>query len=163
MITVVTVGAPRGPLADAIRAYEDRAGRYWKLRTVEVPAGTGGGRDDPEAVRRAEGERLRRAISAEAATVVLTRAGRGLTSRGLVRYLEARLERERRSVAFVVGGAYGVDSRVREDADFLLTLSPLTLPHDLARLVLAEQLYRAGTIRRGEPYHKEDESRGGER
>jgi 23S rRNA (pseudouridine1915-N3)-methyltransferase len=58
-------------------------------------------------------------------------------------------------VAFVVGGAYGLSEAVRQRAAVRLALAPWTLPHELARLVLAEQLYRAGTIVRGEPYHKE--------
>ena len=59
-----------------------------------------------------------------------------------------------RDVAFVVGGAFGLDDAVRRAAGRSLQLAPWTLPHELARLVLAEQLYRAGTIARGEPYHK---------
>jgi 23S rRNA (pseudouridine1915-N3)-methyltransferase len=59
-----------------------------------------------------------------------------------------------RDVAFVIGGAYGLDDVVRRAASRTLQLAPWTLPHELARLVLAEQLYRAGTIARGEPYHK---------
>ena len=57
-------------------------------------------------------------------------------------------------VAFAIGGAYGLDEAVRRAAARSLQLAPWTLPHELARLVLAEQLYRAGTIARGEPYHK---------
>ena len=58
------------------------------------------------------------------------------------------------SVAFVIGGAFGIGEAVRERATQRISLAPWTLPHELARLVLAEQLYRAGTITRGEPYHK---------
>jgi 23S rRNA (pseudouridine1915-N3)-methyltransferase len=64
-------------------------------------------------------------------------------------------ERERaRDVALVIGGAFGLGANVREKQSASLSLAPWTLPHELARLVLAEQLYRAGTIARGEPYHK---------
>ena len=64
-------------------------------------------------------------------------------------------ERERaRDVVFMIGGAHGLDGAVVARADRRLSLAPWTLPHELARLVLAEQLYRAGTIVRGEPYHK---------
>ncbi len=59
-----------------------------------------------------------------------------------------------RDVAFVIGGAFGLDARVRAGALSALSLAPWTLPHEMARLVLAEQLYRAGTIVRREPYHK---------
>jgi 23S rRNA (pseudouridine1915-N3)-methyltransferase len=59
-----------------------------------------------------------------------------------------------RDVAFMIGGAFGLSDAVRDGAGIRLSLAPWTLPHELARLVLAEQLYRAGTIVRGEPYHK---------
>jgi 23S rRNA (pseudouridine1915-N3)-methyltransferase len=55
---------------------------------------------------------------------------------------------------FIIGGAFGLDAGVRERASLVISLSPWTLPHDVARLLLAEQLYRAGTIQRREPYHK---------
>jgi 23S rRNA (pseudouridine1915-N3)-methyltransferase len=57
-------------------------------------------------------------------------------------------------VAFLIGGAFGLDESLRDTAQMRLSLAPWTLPHELARLVLAEQLYRAGTLVRGEPYHK---------
>jgi 23S rRNA (pseudouridine1915-N3)-methyltransferase len=59
-----------------------------------------------------------------------------------------------RDVSFLIGGAFGLDPALRDAADERLAVAPWTLPHDLARLVLLEQLYRAGTIVRGEPYHK---------
>jgi 23S rRNA (pseudouridine1915-N3)-methyltransferase len=64
------------------------------------------------------------------------------------------MDRVARDIAFVIGGAFGLPSAVRQRATRSIQLAPFTLPHELARLVLAEQLYRAGTIVRGEPYHK---------
>jgi 23S rRNA (pseudouridine1915-N3)-methyltransferase len=68
--------------------------------------------------------------------------------------MRAKRERGERDVAFVIGGAFGLSDDVRSRACSVLGFSRWTLPHELARLVLAEQLYRAGTIARGEPYHK---------
>jgi 23S rRNA (pseudouridine1915-N3)-methyltransferase len=76
-----------------------------------------------------------------------------MTSAQFAAFLQ-RARESARDVAFVIGGAYGHGDAVRARADVKLAIAPWTLPHELARLVLAEQLYRAGTIARGEPYHK---------
>ncbi|MDP2497727.1 MAG: 23S rRNA (pseudouridine(1915)-N(3))-methyltransferase RlmH [Candidatus Palauibacterales bacterium] len=150
---VVAVGsAGSGPVAEAVRDYEERASRYFDLETVEVPAGGGG---EPAEVRRQEGDRLFDRVPEELHWFALTRKGRGMRSRRLARYLEELATYGRAGAAFLVGGAHGLDERVLERARYRLSLSPMTLPHALARLVLTEQVYRAGTIARGEPYHKE--------
>lgn len=151
---MAVVGRVRGDLADAVAEYETRAGRYWKLEVVEVAAG-GPGRDaSPDMVKDAEAERLLTRIPVELDVVALTRDGRGMDSRELSRYLERHAVRSSAGVAFVVGGAFGLGDAVLARAREKLSLSSMTLPHEMARLILAEQLYRAGTILRGEPYHK---------
>lgn len=150
-VTVVVVGRSRGPLAPAVEAYEERAGRYWKLNLVEVRAGAPG--DDPDEVRAAEAGRILAQLPEHASVVALTRTGKGMTSRGLARWLQKHAA-EARDTAFLVGGAWGLGPQVLGRATRRLSLSPMTLPHELARLLLLEQLYRAGTLVRGEPYHK---------
>jgi 23S rRNA (pseudouridine1915-N3)-methyltransferase len=76
-----------------------------------------------------------------------------MTSEHFARWMQDQRERAR-DVAILVGGAFGLGPNVRNRTNDTLALAPWTLPHELARLVLAEQLYRAGTIVRGEPYHK---------
>ncbi len=153
-VRVLAVGKVRHPLAEAVAEYEARARRYWRLETIEVPAGAGARRAEPEAVRRVEAERLLARIPAGGRVVALTRTGEGMNSRELARYLERLATEAVGGVTFVIGGAFGLSPRVMEGADRALALSRMTLPHEMARLVLAEQLYRAGTIVRGEPYHK---------
>jgi 23S rRNA (pseudouridine1915-N3)-methyltransferase len=85
--------------------------------------------------------------------IACDRGGRTLSSEQFAEWLRDRRDTAR-DVAFAIGGAFGLAESVRRRAEFSLALSPWTLPHELARLVLAEQLYRAGTIVRGEPYHK---------
>lgn len=152
-IVVLVVGAPGGPgLADATRAYEERAGRYFDLEVVEVrPAGGSGSEAES---REREGEALLERLPGELESFALNREGKGLTSEGLARHLSRLGTYGRPGAAFLVGGAAGLSSSVLEAADHRLSLSPMTLPHGLARLVLAEQIYRAGTIARGEPYHR---------
>lgn len=151
-VLVVAVGRVRGTLAPAVREYEERAARYWKLEIVEVPAGGAGG--GAEAVRRAEDQRLLARVPEGLGVVALTRTGRGMHSRELAGYLSEHALRASAGVAFLIGGAFGLGPDALSRADRALSLSDLTFPHEMARLLLAEQLYRAGTIIRGEPYHK---------
>lgn len=153
-VTVVAVGRPGRLFGGIIAEYERRASRYWSFECVEVRAESAAGGKPEAAIRVAEGARLLARVPDGAEVVALTRAGRGWSSGRLAEYLEALAVRGRPGVAFLIGGAYGLDDAVLERARHRLALSSFTLPHDLARLVLAEQLYRAGTILRGEPYHK---------
>ena len=149
-ISVVAVGKP-GALAPSIRDYEERAKRYWRLEVAEVPQARRGGARE---VRASEAGSIRGRLQPDHVTVALTREGRSLPSVALARWLERHTWGPARGVHFLIGGAFGLEAGLREECDLRLSLSPFTLPHDLARLVLAEQLYRAGTILRNEPYHK---------
>ena len=151
-IVIVAVGKVKGPIGPAIEDFEQRAARYWKLEVIEVDAGAPGSSADPDMVKAAEEERILRRLPEAADAVALTRAGRPMGSRAFAAYLQDQAVRAR-DLAFVIGGAYGLGAGVLGRAR-QLTLSPMTFPHDVARLLLAEQLYRAGTILRGEPYHK---------
>lgn len=153
-VLIVAVGSVRGTLSDAVHEYERRASRYWKLEVIEVRAGGHGRSATGEAVMEAEAERIVQRIPSELEVVALTRVGRGMDSRELAGYLEGHAVRSSAGVAFVIGGAFGLGSKVLERSRRVLSLSGMTLPHEMARLFLAEQLYRAGTILRGEPYHK---------
>jgi len=152
-LTLIVVGRNRGVLEDAVREFEARAGRYWKLEVIEVASGVGGDADE-DRVMAAEAERLRDRFPEGSELWVLTREGGGMSSLRFAEILGERMLEGGRGVTFVIGGAHGVAPDLVRSADRSFSLSPMTLPHALARLVLAEQLYRAGTILRGEPYHK---------
>lgn len=150
---MLAVGAPEGTgVAGAIRTYEERVGRYFSLEVVELPAAPGRLPVD-EALRR-EAEAILARLPDGADVFALTRRGKGITSRGLASYLDRLATYGPSGAAFVVGGPRGLSPRILETADRRLSLSPMTLPHGLARLVLVEQVYRAGTILRKEPYHR---------
>jgi 23S rRNA (pseudouridine1915-N3)-methyltransferase len=154
-VLVVAVGRVKGPLAPVVEEYERRAGRYWKLDVVEVSAGLkGSGSARAEQVLDAEEARLLARIPSELEVVALTRVGDDMASEELAAHLSALGTRSAAGVAFVIGGAFGLGRGVLARAKRRLSLSSMTLPHEMARAVLAEQLYRAGTIVRGEPYHK---------
>lgn len=149
---MIAVGRARGALGEAAAEYARRAAHYWPLETVEVreePARS----LPPEQVLAREGERLAARVPAGATLVACDERGESWTSARFAGWLSAERDAAR-DVAFVVGGALGLAPALRERARVRLALAPWTLPHDLARLVLAEQLYRAGTLARGEPYHK---------
>ena len=152
-LIVAVVGRARHPsLGPAAREYEERAARYWPLEVREV-------REEPlssagrDRVKEREGERLLKAAPSGAHIVVCDPGGTAMASVEFGAWLQR--ERERAvDVCFMIGGAHGLSDAVRDAARTRLSLAPWTLPHELARLVLAEQLYRAGTIIRREPYHK---------
>lgn len=148
---ILAVGRPpAGPLRDAIEEFERRAARYWPLESHEVraePARTQG----PGVVRRLEGARLLQ--RGAGFLVALDERGKVMTTDAFARWMNIR-RGGAEDTTFLIGGAFGLDDAVRQRASLALSVAPWTLPHDLARLVLAEQLYRAGTVNRGEPYHK---------
>lgn len=153
-IIMACIGAPRDrAIAAAINEYETRAARYFNFEVVEVPsvnARTG----PPDEVRRLEGEALMARIPDRLERFAVTRTGRSITSVEFAERLRDMATYGLPGAAFVIGGAFGLHRSVVDAAHGTLSLSACTYPHDIARLVLAEQIYRAGTIIRGEPYHK---------
>lgn len=153
-LVVVAVGRPKDRnVGLAIRDYETRAGRYFRYSAIEVPAATGGSEESAR-VRSREAESIRRRLPDDLARWALTREGETMDSRELAGELADLATYSHPGVAFLIGGAFGLDPDLVRECDRRLSLSELTMPHEVARLVLIEQIYRAGTILRGEPYHK---------
>jgi 23S rRNA (pseudouridine1915-N3)-methyltransferase len=151
-LRILAVGRDRSGLyAPAIEEYAGRLKRYARFELVEVPeartlAGTPRAREE-------EGEALLAKISPREQVVALDERGDELTSAGLAEHVR-RWQARGQDVTLVIGGADGLAPGVLARAGEKLALSRFTLAHRLARLVLVEQLYRAFTILRGEPYHK---------
>jgi 23S rRNA (pseudouridine1915-N3)-methyltransferase len=142
-VVVLAVGKVKEHgLREAIDDYLGRVRRHFPVEEIEV-------KDAPAPVLRAA---LAKKIPSPAHVVALDVAGKPMTSESFARWLESRASRGKGRVVFLIGGADGLPPDVIERADEKLSLSNMTLPHRLARLVLAEQLYRAVTILRGEPY-----------
>jgi 23S rRNA (pseudouridine1915-N3)-methyltransferase len=108
---------------------------------------------NPEAMREEEGERVFRMLSPRDTLVLLDEKGKMMTSPKLASWLSNKMESSEGRLCLLVGGAYGVSQKVRERADELLALSPMTFPHELCLVVLTEQIYRAFSILKGSPYH----------
>ncbi|MFN2635820.1 MAG: 23S rRNA (pseudouridine(1915)-N(3))-methyltransferase RlmH [Gemmatimonadaceae bacterium] len=152
-LVVAVVGKARNAaLGEAIRDYEKRAARYWPLDVHEVKEERATG--IPLArVQEREAERLEETVPERAQMVACEVGGKALRSTEFAEMLQNAREQDR-DLAFLIGGAFGLAQSVTRKSSMRLALAPWTLPHEIARLVLTEQIYRAGTIVRGEPYHK---------
>ncbi|MGC9468604.1 MAG: 23S rRNA (pseudouridine(1915)-N(3))-methyltransferase RlmH [Anaerolineae bacterium] len=150
---LAAVGKLRTPHWQAAQAdYLGRLRRYTVVSLIEVRDEGAANISDETAIRR-EGESLREAVEGIPWVIALDPKGRQADSVRFARYIKRKVE-VYRDIAFVIGGPLGLASEVLEGASELLSLSLFTLPHELARVVLLEQLYRAMTILSGEPYHK---------
>ena len=153
VLHLVAVGRVRdAAFSAACDEYIARIRRTQRLELKEVRE-AGRRARDASTVLRIEADALLAAIPEGSRSFALTRGGHSYTSEQFARQLSA-WQHDARDVALIVGGAHGLDQRVLDRAEGTLSLSQLTMPHELARVVLTEQLYRALTILRGEPYHK---------
>jgi 23S rRNA (pseudouridine1915-N3)-methyltransferase len=150
-IALLAVGKLRPSLREACDDYLRRLSRYVRVQEVEVREAARA--PTLAAQRRQEAARLRERVPAAATVVALAREGRPVTSEALAGQVE-RWQLAARPLALLLGGSNGLGPELLAEADMRWSLGPLTLPHELARLVVLEQLYRAFTILRGEPYHK---------
>jgi 23S rRNA (pseudouridine1915-N3)-methyltransferase len=142
-VRIIAVGKAKDrDLRSLLGDYYTRIGRYAKLEEIEIKDG----KVDEVA------QRLTRSIPDRSRVVALEVDGRSMSSRGLATWLERAENESVQSVVFLIGGAYGLPPELSKKADLQLSLSAMTLPHRLARLFLAEQIYRGFSILRGEPY-----------
>ena len=149
-LTIVCVGrAKGGPETELFERYVGRL--PWSVAVAEVEERRK--LPPPRRIER-EAELLIGAVPAGALIVTLDEAGRAFTSPAFAKQIDRWRQDGVRDVAFLIGGADGLEDRLRRRADLILALSAMTLPHLLVRPVLAEQLYRAYTILTGHPYHK---------
>lgn len=138
---------------DGYQEYAKRLTQDYKLELVEVPLGQRSGGATARATEK-EGERMLAAFgNSNPYVVALQVGGKALNTEQLAHFLEARA-RDGRNVAFCIGGPEGLAAAVDARADFRWSLSPLTLPHALARVIVAEALYRAVSVIKNHPYHR---------
>jgi 23S rRNA (pseudouridine1915-N3)-methyltransferase len=145
------VGRLRPSLREAADEYQRRLAAY--LKPAEIEVREAGRAPTPEAARRLEAERLRARLESGWHLVALDREGPAWSSERLADRM-ARWRNAGRGVGLLLGGSHGLDRALLEQCAERWSFGPLTLPHELARVVAYEQLYRACTILRGEPYHK---------
>ena len=139
-ITLITVGKVKEKyLRDAIAEYSKRLGRYCKLDIVEVAD---------------ESERIAKHIRDDAFVIALAIEGKQLTSEQLAAKINDLGLHGTSHIQLIIGGSLGLDPAILKRADYLLSFSKMTFPHQLMRVILLEQIYRAYKINAGEPYHK---------
>jgi 23S rRNA (pseudouridine1915-N3)-methyltransferase len=152
---LVFIGKTQFSEMDAgIRRYLDRLQHYVSVDVHIIKAEKISVKGLEDAVRERESERVLKLVGGRGHLVLWDQNGRELESLQLANFLKELLQNSLSDVWMVVGGPIGVSRELREGANTVLSLSRMTFPHDLARLVLVEQLYRAFTILKGEPYHK---------
>lgn len=143
----------RGPVKELSEDYLARVGRFARVEVIELRDRDDAGSDARKIVER-EGEDILSRTAGDPFVVVLDEKGSELSSREFARFIETHRVGSTRQMTFVIGGHAGLSDEVKRRADFTLALSRMTLTHDFARAVLAEQVYRAFTIIQDLPYQK---------
>lgn len=153
-IRLIAVGKLRGSIwLPAATEYGRRLRRYADFEVVEVRDAVGKGLPD-DAARAEEGKAIAQILESGNHLIALDRQGKAFGSEQFAQNLRRQIDAGIRKMDFVIGGPVGLEASIIAKANLRLSLSAMTLPHELARVVLLEQLYRAFTILRGEPYHK---------
>lgn len=141
-------------LQEGIGIYETRLKRYTTFQIVTLPASKlSGSQKNTEVIKKKEGEELLSRLQPTDHLILLDERGKKYTSREFAALIQHETDRSTKHLVFVIGGAYGFSKEVYERSNGMLSLSNFTFPHQLARLIFMEQLYRAHTIMRKEPYH----------
>ncbi len=157
-ITVLTVGKIKEKyFTDAVQEYSKRLGRYCKLEIIETAdEKTPDGASERESclIRIKEGERLKKYIKNDAYVIALAVNGKQISSEGFAEKINKLGINRTSHIIFIIGGSTGLDSSILETADEKLSFSIMTFPHQMMRVILLEQIYRAYRIINGEPYHK---------
>lgn len=155
-ITLITVGKTTFDFVkEGMAMYEKRIGRYLSYTRVELPALTGTASLSPEVIKEKEANMILKKFKEGDHIILLDEKGQRYTSTAWAARLGHLADTGCKSIVFVVGGAYGFHSKIRAAAAESLSLSDMTFSHQIIRLFFVEQLYRAMTILRGEPYHNE--------
>ena len=157
-VTVIAVGKIKEKFyRDAVAEYGKRLGRYCKLEIIQVEdektpdkAGT----SLTESVKRKEAERILKYVREDACVVVLDIQGKPYDSEAFAEQLESLTTKGVSHIQFIIGGSLGLHEEVCKKADLTVSFSQMTFPHQLMRVILLEQIYRAYRIINGEPYHK---------
>lgn len=153
-VTLIVVGRTVSPyLETGIAEYTKRLKHYIRLDIETIPELKNAKNMRQEQIKESEGELILARVESSDYLVLLDEGGRMGSSDDMARWMQNMMNRGARKLIFVVGGAYGFSGAVYERANEKLSLSPMTFSHQMVRLIFVEQLYRAMTILRGEPYH----------
>lgn len=155
-LTLILVGKTSFSFVrDGIAIYEKRILHYLPYERIEIPDIKGTASLSAEMVKEKEGEMLLKKIKPQDEVILLDEHGKEFSSTEWAHYLENKMITGAKNITFVIGGAYGFSKAVYDRADSKVSFSRMTFSHQIIRLFFTEQLYRAMTIIKGEPYHNE--------
>ena len=153
-VHIVSIGKTTEPyLKEGIEQYRKRLGHYLKLEWTEIPELKQTAGLSREQIMIREAEMLRAKIRPGSFLLLLDENGKSMSSEGLAEFLNKRMHSGSKELTVLIGGAYGFDKTLRQSAGAVISLSKMTFTHQMVRLIWLEQLYRAMSILRNEPYH----------
>ena len=138
---------------EGVEDFTRRISRYFKAEWNIIPMPKNSGILPEMELKKKEGEAIMQLLTKDDYLVALEERGKQLSSEGLAEFIQARANESTKKIIFLIGGAYGIDEQVLKRANFKWSLSQLVFPHQLVRLILSEQVYRACTILKNEKYH----------
>ena len=153
-LLLVSIGKANEAYVDeGIKTFTKRICNYYPAEWQLVPPPKNAGNLSDKELKQKEGESIMNLLKEEDYLVLLDERGKQLTSEGLAQFISQRANESKKQIVFLIGGAFGVSDAIKKRADYTWSLSSLVFPHQLVRLVLSEQIYRACTIIRNEKYH----------
>ena len=153
-ISFWTIGKANDPyVKDGIAEFTKRVSRYFPVEWTIIPVPKNAGMLSEMDLKKREGETVLQWLKPDDYLVALDEHGKQMSSEGLSEFLQERASASTKNIVFIIGGAFGLDEQVLKKAKLKWSLSQLTFPHQLVRLILAEQVYRACTILHNEKYH----------
>lgn len=149
-----TVGKNHEPyVKEGVELFTKRISNYYPVEWNILPAPKNAAMLSEMDLKKKEGEMITGLLHKEDHLVLLDEHGKQLSSEGLAEFIQKRANESTKTIVFLIGGAFGVSEAVKQRANFVWSLSRLVFPHQLVRLILAEQVYRACSINRNEKYH----------
>jgi 23S rRNA (pseudouridine1915-N3)-methyltransferase len=140
-------------IKEGVEEFTRRTSKYFKAGWTIIPVPKNAGLLSEMDLKKKEGETILEWLNRDDYLVALDGKGKQLSSEGLAGFIQARANESIKNIVFLIGGVYGIDDAVLKRANYKWSLSELTFPHQLVRLILAEQVYRACTIMKNEKYH----------
>ena len=140
-------------IKDGIELFESRIGKYIKFSVITVPDIKNAKNLSKESLKEEEGKFILSNIIQSDYVVLMDEGGKELTSRDFASWIQKQMNSGRKRLVMIIGGPFGFSQDIYQRADFKVALSKMTFTHEMAKLILSEQLYRAMTILKGEPYH----------
>lgn len=153
-ISFWSIGKNNEPyVKEGVEDFTRRISRYFKVEWSIIPVPKNAGMMSELDLKKKEGETVLNWLGKDDCLIVLDEKGKQFNSEGLAAFIQARANESTKHLIFLIGGAYGINEAVMKRADYTWSLSQLVFPHQLVRLILTEQVYRACTILRNEKYH----------